>query len=172
MAKMGKMNKQNYRHIKIRYYMPLIILMAILNNPHYSEAKEKKPNIVFILIDDLGWQDLQCYGSNFYETPNIDKLRSEGMMFTDAYSACPVCSPTRASILTGKNPAHLQFTGHITRIGRHRYPEHGRIVPPDDKMHVELNEIMIPEALNGLGYTSISIGKWHVGDEEKYFPTH
>jgi len=82
MAKMGKMNKQNYRHIKIRYYMPLIILMAILNNPHYSEAKEKKPNIVFILIDDLGWQDLQCYGSNFYETPNIDKLRSEGMMFT------------------------------------------------------------------------------------------
>ncbi|WP_172594411.1 sulfatase [Mariniphaga sediminis] len=134
-------------------------------------AKKQKPNILFILIDDLGWQDLQCYGSKFYETPNIDKLRSEGMMFTNAYSACAVCSPTRASILTGKNPAHLQFTGHITAIGRHRYPEHGRIIPPDDKMYVDLNEIMIPEALKSLGYKSISIGKWHVGKEEKYFPT-
>ncbi|TDO05360.1 sulfatase [Sunxiuqinia elliptica] len=133
---------------------------------------ENKPNVLFILIDDLGWQDLECYGSTFYETPNIDKIRSEGIMFTNAYSACPVCSPTRASILTGKNPAHLQFTGHITRIGRHRYPEHGRIVPPHDKMHVELDEVMIPEALNGLGYATVSIGKWHVGDKEMYFPTH
>lgn len=137
-----------------------------------AKTKKQKPNILFILIDDLGWQDLQCYGSEFYETPNIDKLRSEGMMFTNAYSACAVCSPTRASILTGKNPAHLQFTGHITAIGRHRYPEHGRIIPPDDKMYVELNETMIPEALKSLGYTSISIGKWHVGNQEKYFPTH
>ena len=166
------MNKQSHKHITFWYLMPLLILMVILSNPHYLEAKEKNPNIVFILVDDLGWQDLHCYGSSFYETPNIDKLRSEGMMFTDAYSAAPVCSPTRASILTGKNPAHLQFTGHITRIGRHRYPEHGRIIPPNDKMHVELDEIMIPEALNGLGYASVSIGKWHVGDEEKYFPVN
>ena len=106
-------------------FMPLLVF-----------AKKQKPNILFILIDDLGWQNLQCYGSNFYETPNIDRLRSQGMMFTNAYSACTVCSPSRASILTGKNPARLQFTGHITATGNHRYPKHGRIIPPDDKMYV------------------------------------
>lgn len=134
-------------------------------------SAEIKPNILFILIDDLGWKDLQCYGSDFYETPNIDKLRSEGMMFTNAYSACPVCSPTRASILTGKNPAHLQFTGHITSINMHRFPPFGKIIPPQDKMYVDLDQIMIPEALKPLGYKSISIGKWHVGITEDYFPT-
>lgn len=159
-------------NIKIWFYIPVIILTVFLSKTHKLLSKEKNPNIILILVDDLGWQDLQCYGSSFYETPNIDNLRSEGMMFTNAYSACPVCSPTRASILTGKNPAHLQFTGHITRIGRHRYPEYSRIIPPDDKMHVELDEIMIPEALKSLGYASISIGKWHVGDEEQYFPTN
>lgn len=137
-----------------------------------STAQTHKPNILFILIDDLGWSDLGCYGSNFYETPNIDKLSSEGMLFTNAYSASPVCSPTRASILTGKNPANLRFTGHITSIGEHRYPKNGKIIPPKDKMYVALHEIMIPESLSHMGYISASIGKWHVGKEEKYFPTH
>jgi len=137
-----------------------------------AESTNKKPNVLFVLVDDMGWQDLECYGSKFYETPNFDKLRSEGMMFTNAYSACPVCSPTRASILTGKNPARLQFTGHITRSGNHRYPQHGRIIPPKNKFHVDLEEIVIPEALFSLGYATASIGKWHVGDKEKYFPTH
>ena len=73
----------------------------------------KQPNIIFILIDDLGWVDLTCYGSTFYETPNIDRLASDGMRFTDAYAACPVCSPTRASILTGKYPATLGLTNFI-----------------------------------------------------------
>jgi arylsulfatase A len=135
----------------IRLAILFINLIILLITSPLIIAEQQKPNVLLILIDDLGWQDLQCYGSTFYETPNIDKICSEGMMFTNAYSACPVCSPTRASILTGKNPAHLQFTGHITRIGRHRYPEQGKIIPPHDKMHVELHEIMIPEALNTLG---------------------
>ena len=154
------------------FFLTVFLLFIFVFSLQGQPSTEKKPNILFILIDDLGWKDLQCYGSNFYETPNIDKLCSEGMKFTNAYSACPVCSPTRASILTGKNPAHLRFTGHITSIGRHRWPEHGRIIPPHDKMHVELEEIMIPEALLPLGYATASIGKWHVGDKEKYFPTH
>lgn len=149
-----------------------ILFWIIILMPFELFAKKQKPNILFILIDDYGWQDLHCYGSNFYETPNIDRLRSEGMMFTNAYSACPVCSPTRASILTGKNPAHLQFTGHITAIGTHRFPPYGRIIPPQDKFYVALEEVMIPEALKPLGFATISIGKWHVGDKEKYFPTH
>mgnify|MGYP002641661090 CR=1 FL=1 len=131
-----------------------------------------KPNIVLVVIDDLGWMDLGCYGSTFYETPNIDKLASEGMRFTNAYSACPVCSPTRAALLTGKSPARLQFTGHITAIGRHRHPEFSRIIPPKDRMHVRLEEVTIAEVLKPAGYSTISIGKWHVGDEEKYYPTH
>jgi arylsulfatase A-like enzyme len=66
-----------------------------------------QPNIVFILIDDMGWRDIECYGSSFYETPNIDRLANEGMMFTDGYASCPVCSPTRASVMSGKYPARV-----------------------------------------------------------------
>jgi arylsulfatase A-like enzyme len=92
------------------------------------------------------------------------------MRWTNAYSACPVCSPTRAALLTGKSTAKVHFTGHITAIGRHRYPEKGRIIPPDDLMYLPHEEILIPEALKSSGYKSISIGKWHVG-HEGYYPT-
>ena len=75
-----------------------------------SSAAEPKPNIIFILADDYGWRDVGCYGSTFYETPNLDKLAAQGMRFTNAYAACNVCSPTRASIITGKYPARLHLT--------------------------------------------------------------
>lgn len=75
--------------------------------------KSSNPNILFILIDDMGWRDLSCYGSTFYETPHIDQLANDGIKFTQAYAACPVCSPTRASILTGKYPATLNITNFI-----------------------------------------------------------
>ncbi|MHC4501255.1 MAG: sulfatase-like hydrolase/transferase, partial [Planctomycetota bacterium] len=75
-----------------------------------TEPSAGKPNIVFILADDLGWHQLGCYGSTFYETPNLDRFAKEGMRFTDAYAAAPVCSPTRASIMTGKYPARLHLT--------------------------------------------------------------
>ena len=87
----------------------------------------KKPNIVFILIDDLGWRDITCYGSRFYETPNIDGLSAQGMKFTDAYASCPVCSPTRASILTGKYPATLGLTDWIDWSGK-IHPAKGRLI--------------------------------------------
>ena len=76
----------------------------------------RRPNIIFILLDDLGWRDLTCYGSPFYETPNLDRLAMQGMRFTDAYAACPVCSPTRASLLTGKYPATLGVDRKSTRL--------------------------------------------------------
>ncbi len=132
---------------------------------------KRKPNFVFILVDDLGWMDLGCQGSSFYETPNIDRLAEQGMRFTQAYSACPVCSPTRAALLTGKDTARLQFTGHITRHKRHRHPDNSRIIPPDDRMYIRPAEITIAEALKPAGYASASIGKWHVGHEPKYWPT-
>src|SRR5690348_11671950 len=75
-----------------------------------SATEAARPNIIFILADDLGWADLSCYGSRFYRTPNLDQLARDGIRFTQAYAACPVCSPTRASILTGKWPARLHLT--------------------------------------------------------------
>ncbi len=128
------------------------------------------PNVVLVLADDLGWSDLSCQGSSFFETPRIDALAVQGARFTQAYSNCPVCSPSRAALMTGQNPGRVGFTGHITAIGRHRYPEDGLIVPPADFMHLRHEFVTLAEALGDAGYVSASIGKWHLGDEP-YWPT-
>jgi len=129
-----------------------------------AAARRRPPNIVFVLADDLGWTDLGCFGSSFYRTPNIDRLAQQGMRFTSAYAACPVCSPTRASILTGKYPARLHLTDWIPG----RTPPGVRMRLPDWTPHLPLSEVTIPEALKPAGYVSASIGKWHLGDEEFY----
>ena len=125
----------------------------------------KKPNIIFILIDDLGWTDVGCYGSTFYETPNIDRLASEGMRFTDAYAACPVCSPTRASILTGKYPATLGLTNFIGGNAK------GKLIDAPYVKELPLTEKNIAQALKEGGYKTYHIGKWHLG-EEPFWPEH
>ncbi len=128
-----------------------------------AQAVEKaRPNIVFILIDDLGWRDLGCYGSDFYQTPAIDQLAAEGMRFTDAYAACPVCSPTRASILTGKSPARLHLTDWLP--GRRDTPSQ-KLARPQIQPHLAPEERTLAEVLKGAGYVSASIGKWHLGGE-------
>ena len=121
-----------------------------------TNRPNKKLNFVFILIDDLGWTDVGCYGSSFYETPNIDKLAREGMRFTDAYAACPVCSPTRASILAGKYPARLGITQWI---GASQKPT--RYV---DRLPLE--EITIAEVLKREGYATGFVGKWHLAPRD------
>ncbi len=133
---------------------------------HAAEAM--RPNIVFFLIDDLGWADVGCFGSKYYQTPNIDRLAAQGMRFTDAYAACAVCSPTRASIMTGKYPARLHLTDWIPGSGDAptnalRIPEWRKFLP--------LEEVTIAEALKPAGYVSASIGKWHLGGPQ-YFPEH
>jgi arylsulfatase A-like enzyme len=129
----------------------------------------RRPNIALVLIDDLGWMDLGCQGSTFYETPEIDRLAREGARFTNAYSNCPVCSPSRAAILTGRYPARVGFTGHITATGRHRHPENSRIIPPDDYLFLREEEVTLAEALRASGYVSASAGKWHLGSRD-YWP--
>lgn len=124
------------------------------------------PNFVFILMDDLGWADLGCYGSRYYETPHLDRLAREGVRFTDAYAAAPVCSPTRASIITGKYPARLGITNYLP--GKHPTP-FSKLIGVDCVQQLPLSETSIAEALKPLGYKSASIGKWHLGDEP-YFP--
>ena len=98
----------------------MLSLMFLFLNCNKNSIKEKSPNVIFFLVDDLGWSDLGCYGSEFHETPNIDKLAKQGVKFTDAYAACHVCSPTRASILTGKYPASINLTDWLP--GRRDFP--------------------------------------------------
>jgi arylsulfatase A-like enzyme len=125
-------------------------------------AARKKPNFVFFLIDDMGCLDLGCYGSKLYETPNIDRLARQGMRFTDAYAACAVCSPTRASILTGKYPARLNITDWIGGSQK------GKLLPAKYEHQLPLEEVTIAEALKVAGYATGFIGKWHIGDEGFY----
>lgn len=120
-------------------------------------------NFIFILIDDMGWRDIGCYGSPFYETPCLDKLAQEGMRFTDAYAACPVCSPTRASILTGKYPARLGLTNYIGGCAR------GRVIDASYIDHLSLEETSLASALKKTGYRTYHVGKWHLGGEA-YWP--
>jgi arylsulfatase A-like enzyme len=133
------------------------VLSAFLLPLFVSAQPIRKPNIVLILADDLGWRDLGCYGSTFYETPNLDKLASQGMRFTQAYAACPVCSPTRASLMTGKYPARLKLTNFI---GGERT---GKLLPAPYLHQLPLEEVTIAEALKESGYTTAHFGKWHLG---------
>jgi arylsulfatase A-like enzyme len=128
----------------------------------------KRPNLVFVLIDDLGWRDLGCYGSEFYETPNLDRLAAQGMSFTDAYAACPVCSPTRASILTGKYPATVGVTDWID-WGFNLHPCRGKLVDVPYVDHLPLEEKSLAAALKEGEYNTWHVGKWHLGGEP-YLP--
>jgi len=127
-------------------------------------AQERPPNIIFMLIDDMGWTDLGCYGSKYYETPHIDQLAKDGMRFTQAYSACTVCSPTRAAVLTGKAPARLHITDWIAG---HQRP-HARLQIPDWTKQLPLEEETLAERLKTRGYATASIGKWHLGGTAFY----
>jgi arylsulfatase A len=144
-------------------------------------AAATKPNVIIILVDDLGWADVGCYGSRYYETPNIDRLASQGMRFTQGYAACAVCSPTRASIMTGRYPARLGVTDWIrsrfqgTAIPADKKNPNGytggkdkKLLCPENALWMELEEVTIAEALKPAGYTTCHIGKWHLGPDDWY----
>ena len=123
---------------------------------------------MFIFIDDLGWRDLSCYGSRYYETPNIDKLAGEGMVFTSAYSNAPNCAPTRACLISGQyTPRHGVYTVGSPERGKTRLR---KLIPTPNKTNLDSKIVTIPEALKAAGYTSACIGKWHLGDKEPFRP--
>jgi len=130
-----------------------------------ESGRATKLNIVFILADDLGWTDLHCFGSDLYQTPNIDRLARDGMRFTAHYSACTVCSPTRAALMTGKYPARLHITDWIPGL----QPENAKLIVPDWTKYLPLEEPTIANAFKAGGYATASIGKWHLGGPA-YFP--
>lgn len=127
-----------------------------------EKTAQTSPNIVFILADDMGCAQLGCYGSDYYQTPNIDKLANEGMLFTQAYAAAAVCSPTRASIMTGKYPARLHLTDFIAGNNRDDYP----LSQPDWQKFLPLEEITFAEVLKEHGYRTAHFGKWHLSPEK------
>lgn len=151
----------------ITLFTPLLFLITCNNAS--SDQKINKPNIIYVLTDDLGWRDLSCYGSTFYETPNIDHLAQQGIRFTDAYAPSGVCSPSRASIMTGKTPARLHITDWIAGLD---YP-FAMLSPPDNwTRYLPHEEITIAERLKDAGYKTFMAGKWHLGRKEHNPLTH
>jgi uncharacterized sulfatase len=130
-----------------------------------SRAQERKLNVVLILIDDLGWADLACYGSTFHDTPNVDRLATQGLRFTDAYAA-PVCSPTRASLLTGQSTARVGITDFIPG----HYRPFARLVVPPIHNHLPHETDTVAEALKRAGYRTACFGKWHLGRGREHSP--
>ena len=125
-------------------------------------ADETRPNVVLIVVDDLGWADLGCYGSKFHKTPNLDRLAADGMRFTQAYATAPVGSPTRAAIMTGRYPQRVGITTSV--LGKVDDPNR-RLKPPEVAPQLPLSEVTIAEALKPLGYATGSVGKWNLGGQ-------
>ena len=156
-----------------------LMLFTLLAGASFGvEETPSKPNVLLILIDDLGWMDLHCQGNARLDTPHVDRLARQGMRFTDAYAASPVCSPTRASIVTGLAPARLQLTTHISN--RKFIPEGAALAPAETLDHLPLEQTTIAERLRDAGYATAFFGKWHLAgvpgrDGEgltKFYPEH
>ncbi|MHC4596525.1 MAG: sulfatase, partial [Planctomycetota bacterium] len=139
---------------------------ALSATAYGAAVSSTRPNFVFILVDDLGWADVGCYGSDLHETPNIDRLARQGMRFTDAYAAAPVCTPTRASIMTGKYPARLHMT--IWYESSAKPPQGRRLIPPVTQGNMPHEQVTIAEVLKKAGYFTAHVGKWHLGDAAHY----
>ncbi len=149
----------------------LLFILCVLWWPLTSARAESTPrmNFVFVLIDDLGWADLSCYGSTYHETPHLDALAASGMKFTQAYAACPVCSPTRASIMTGRHPVRVNITDWIP--GQQAKPDaKHRFLQVEDRNELLLSEKTVAEYLHDAGYQTFFAGKWHLGGEG-FLPT-
>ena len=130
-----------------------------------SEAVEAPPNIVFFLIDDLGWADLQCMGSDFYETPNIDRLAASGMVFRSAYANAPNCAPSRACLMSGQyTPRHGVFTVGDPARGNHKFR---KLTPTENRTDLADEFVTVAEVLQAAGYKTATMGKWHLGKDPR-----
>ena len=136
-----------------------LVLILICSFGQSSVEGAKRPNILFVMADDLGWMDLACQGNKLVDTPNIDRLASQGMRFTSAYAAAPVCSPTRAAVLTGQAPARVRMTSHLPG---NFFPKDNRPQPANMLPAIESHHLTIAERLKEVGYANAFLGKWHI----------
>jgi arylsulfatase A-like enzyme len=148
----------------------LIILAVLFGAASPANSQEaRRPNIVFILADDLGYTDLACYGSKYYETPNIDRLAASGVRFTDGYTCGPNCQPTRAALLSGQ---YGPRTGVYTVGGIDRFDWRSRpLRPVDNVAKLPLDKVTIADTLKKAGYATGMFGKWHLGNDAAHHPT-
>jgi len=140
----------------------LLCISPIMQSTGIAEEAKARPNILLILCDDLGWADLGCYGADLHETPNIDALAASGIRFTHAYSAAPVCSPTRAALMTGLHPARIPIT--IWSEGATKPDQSRKLLPGHSLDHLPQTYETLAEKLNKAGYRTALVGKWHLGD--------
>jgi arylsulfatase A-like enzyme len=154
---------------RLRYCTALLLAVAWCCAPAPAAAPGPKPNVVFILADDLGYSDLACYGSKFYETPNIDRLAAQGVRFTDGYTCGPNCQPTRAALMSGQ---YGPRTGVYTVGGIDRFNWRSRpLRPVDNVTQLPLDRVTLAQALKSAGYATGLFGKWHLGQQGKYHPS-
>ena len=161
------MEKSN---VFITCLMPFLILACTT-----APKTEDKPNILFILADDLGYSDLSCMGSEYYETPNIDRIAEQGTIFTNGYATCQVCSPSRASIMSGKFPARHDITVHIGSPSGEAWRTRKRfskLLPAEYTHNLPSEYVTMPEALKEAGYKTFFAGKWHLGSEGSWPEDH
>lgn len=142
--------------------LPVARHVSAQNN---TDATTARPNVVFILADDLGWRDLSYAGSEFYESPHIDRIANEGIKFNFGYSTCQVCSPSRASLMTGKYPARLQITDWIGAAAGTDWKRNTKLLPAQYNRLLPAGDITMPEAFKAAGYKTFFAGKWHLGGE-------
>ncbi len=161
-----------FRPVAVTFTVSLTCLVWLAGSSLQGADAEAAPNIVFILADDLGWRDLSCEGSTFYESPNIDRLAGSGMRFTQGYATCQVCSPSRASIMTGKFPARHGITDWIGAAVGKAWKRNDRIEPAEYRRHLDLDDTTIAEALQAAGYRTFFAGKWHLGGEGSFPEDH
>lgn len=146
--------------VVLRLLCALFVLGGCIGSS--ARAADPRPNVVFFLIDDLGWADLGCYGSKYHRTPHLDRMASEGLRCTQFYAASPVCSPTRAAIMTGRWPARLHLTDWLP--GRGDRPDQ-KLLRPTIRQQLPLEEVTLAEMFQAAGYATGHIGKWHLGGE-------
>lgn len=158
-----------------RFYTYIPFFLTVLHVSCQKQDNMGQPNIVFILADDLGYADLSCMGSTYYETPNIDRIADQGTIFTNGYAASRVCSPSRASIMSGKFSARHDITVHIGSPSGEAWRTRNRftkLLPAEYTHNLPKEYITMPEALKQLGYRTFFAGKWHLGDKGSWPEDH
>ncbi|WP_340112086.1 sulfatase [Maribellus mangrovi] len=163
--------------MKIRFHIItfLLLLVVLFSSCNSEKTEPARPNVLFILADDFGYHDMSIMGSQYYETPNIDRIASEGMIFTDGYAACQVCSPSRASILSGKFTARHGITDWIGAPTGENWRKLGRsnqLLPPEYEHALNKDYITLPEAMKEAGYRTFFAGKWHLGGKGSWPEDH